>query len=157
MDRPVGTTVVRDLQAADHDDVRRLVLAGLAEHWGKVDPTLNPDLDDLAAAHPGGRTVVAVDGERIVGTGTVVRRDAGTAEIVRMSVHADRRGGGLGRAIVDELVGTAARWGVRRVVLETTSTWTGTIAFYRRCGFAVTHTTTGPFGEDTWFERVLEP
>jgi hypothetical protein len=42
---------------------------------------------------------------------------------------------------------------MQRVVLETTSTWTDTIRFYERCGFAATHVTDGPFGPDTWFER----
>ncbi len=170
---PVG---VRDMRSGDAAAVRSLVLAGLAEHWGSVDPSLNPDLDDLAAAHPGSRTVVAVvavvavDGTgTIVGTGTVVPRGPGTmvgtgtivpsgmatAEVVRMSVAASQRGTGVGRQVLDALTEVARSWGVQRLVLETTADWTDTVAFYERCGFRITHHTDGEFGRDAWFERRL--
>lgn len=148
--------VLRDLAAGDAAQVRALVLAGLAEHWGELDPTVNPDLDDLATAYPGGRTLVAEEEGRIVATGTVVLRAGGVAEIVRMSVATDRRRGGLGRLVLDELVATGARWGVARVVLETTSSWDDVVAFYLRAGFRITHETTGAYGADTWFERRLD-
>ncbi|MCB1000244.1 MAG: crotonase/enoyl-CoA hydratase family protein [Acidimicrobiales bacterium] len=148
---------LRDLEPSDTEAVRALVLAGLADHWGEVDPTLNCDLDDLAAAYPGSRTVVAVDGTgAIVATGTVVPRGDGVAEVVRMSVAADRRGQGHGRSVLDELLATAQAWGAPRVVLETTSSWTDVVAFYEHAGFRRTHVAVGEFGEDTWFERVDE-
>jgi hypothetical protein len=31
----------------DQDPVKQLIQAGLAEHWGFIDPTLNPDLNDI--------------------------------------------------------------------------------------------------------------
>ncbi len=162
-ERPAGGTPpefrLRDLRPdTDTAAVRALVLAGLEQHWGVVDATLNPDLDDLPGAHPGSRTVVAVDVDgRVIGTGTVVPRDASTAEVVRMSVDAGCRRSGVGRAVLDELVATAERWGTERVVLETTATWTDTIAFYERNGFRVTHHDDGPFGRDAWFERRAAP
>jgi GNAT superfamily N-acetyltransferase len=155
--RIVPTVVnIRTFTAADQHTVRSLVLSGLADHWGEVDPTLNTDLDDIAAAYAHGCTLVAeVDGE-VVGTGTVVPRDAHTAELVRMSVAADRRGAGIGRRLVEALVSCAAAWGATRVVLETTATWHDTVAFYRSCGFTITHYDDGRFGRDAWFERVLD-
>ena len=39
---------LRPFTAADQDAVKDLVLAGLADHWGTLDPTLNPDLNDIA-------------------------------------------------------------------------------------------------------------
>ncbi|MEZ5250484.1 MAG: GNAT family N-acetyltransferase, partial [Ilumatobacteraceae bacterium] len=135
---------LRDLEPSDTEAVRALVLAGLADHWGEVDPTLNCDLDDLAAAYPGSRTVVAVDGTgAIVATGTVVPRGDGVAEVVRMSVAADRRGQGHGRSVLDELLATAQAWGAPRVVLETTSSWTDVVAFYEHAGFRRTHVAVG--------------
>ncbi|MEM9135587.1 MAG: GNAT family N-acetyltransferase [Actinomycetota bacterium] len=150
--------VVEDLTAATRDEVRALILDGLAEHWGAIDESLNPDLDDLLAYYRDGRTIVARDrrGE-IVGTGTVVPRRRATAEVVRMSVRAEARGSGVGRRLVDELVATARRWGCDTVVLETTSTWTDVVAFYRRCGFVVTHVEEGALGSDTWFALDLRP
>jgi GNAT superfamily N-acetyltransferase len=146
--------LIDDFTPADQAEVRDLVLAGLGDHWGEVDPTRCPDLDDIATNYAHGRTVVVRDDDQIVATGTVVPH-GDDAMIVRMSVRGGLRGQGLGGMVLDELLATAARWGVRRVVLETTCTWTDTIAFYERHGFAVTHTTSGESGCDTWFARDL--
>jgi putative acetyltransferase len=142
---------LHELRQDEQDAVRSLILAGLAEHWGSVDPALNRDLDDLAATYVDGRVVVACDGGEVVGTGTVVPREAGIAEIVRMSVAWRFRRAGLGRRLVDELVETARGWGAERVVLETSGHWTEVVEFYERCGFTLTHFETGEFGRDAWF------
>jgi putative acetyltransferase len=146
---------ILELQPDHQDAVRAVILAGLEEHWGSVDSSLNRDLDDLAATYADGTVLVACDSDRVVGTGTVVRRD-GRAEIVRMSVVPAYRRSGLGRRLVEELVETARSWGMTRVVLETSAHWTNVVVFYERCGFELTHFETGEFGRDAWFERRLE-
>jgi GNAT superfamily N-acetyltransferase len=148
-----AVVTLEELDESNHDDVRRLVLGGLEEHWGSLDLTRNPDLADMLTAFEGGRTVVARD-ERgsVVGTGTLVRRGDGTGEIVRMSVDRSVRRLGLGRILVDELLTTARSWSLERVVLETTSAWTDVVRFYESCGFTPTHVD----GSDTWFELALE-
>ena len=108
---------LRDFDVQDQAPVRALVLDGLGEHWGVVDPRFNPDLDDIARSYARGRTVVATRSGHIVGTGSVVPREPGIAEVVRMSVRSDERGSGIGREILTELVGTARSWGCKRVVL----------------------------------------
>jgi len=131
--------------------VRSLLLVGLAEHWGSADPSLNPDLDDLAVAYPGSRTFVAVDADgTIAGTATLVPREDGVAEVVRMSVTTRLRGGDVGRLVLDALTAVALARGAERMVLETTASWTATIAFYERCGFLLTHYTDGRFGRARW-------
>jgi putative acetyltransferase len=147
---------VRELQPDLQDAVRSLILAGLEEHWGPVDPSLNRDLDDLAATYNDGTVLVACDGGRVVGTGTVVPRDGITAEIVRMSVVSAYRRTGLGRRLVEDLVETARAWGMTRIVLETSAHWTDVVLFYERCGFELTHFETGEFGRDAWFEMRLD-
>ncbi len=147
--------MLRDFRPGDQVAVRTLILAGLEERGGVLDPRHNADLDDIAATYGHGRTVVVEHAGRIVATGTVVPRGDGDAEIVRMSVATDRRREGLGEQIVGALTATAWAWGCRRVVLETTSTWTDAIAFYRRCGFVITHEADGDFGRDTWFAREM--
>ena len=146
---------LRDLERRDQPRVRRLILEGLREHWSEIDESLNADLDDIALSYIGGRTVIALLVDEVIGTGTVVPRDASTAEIVRMSVASSYRRSGVGRALVEELIRTARTWSSRRVVLETTSTWTGTIDFYLACGFRITGLRNGELGEDTWFELQL--
>lgn len=144
-----------DFRTDEQDAVRLLILDGLEEHWSSVDPTLNRDLDDLATTYADGRVLVASDGGLVVGTGTVVRRDVTTAEIVRMSVAQGCRRTGLGRRIVEDLVSTARNWGMSRIVLETSAQWIEVVEFYRRCGFTQTHFESGEFGRDAWFEMNL--
>jgi GNAT superfamily N-acetyltransferase len=138
-----------------HDDVRTLILSGLGEHWGSVDDALNPDLVDLASTYSSGRTLVACEGRRVVGTGTVIPRDGVTAEIVRMSVAPEFRRAGVGRRLVADLIDTARQWGMERVILETSADWTDVVEFYQRCGFSLTHFEQGAFGRDAWFEFKL--
>lgn len=155
--RPVPAEIA-DFQPEDQDEVRALILAGLAEHWGSPDETLNRDLDDIPASYGHGRTVVVRIAGQVVATGTIVPRDPATAEICRISVASTHRRRGLGRQVVQELLATARRWGATAVVLETTSDWTEVEAFHRSCGFAVTHRRPGEFGpDDTWFRHDLRP
>ena len=72
-----------------------------------------------------------------------------------MSVASAHRRSGVGRLLVDELVAVAQRWGVERVVLETTASWTEVVHFYERNGFTLTHFADGDFGRDAWFELGL--
>ena len=60
-----------ELTPANQTAVRALILAGLEERWGWLDPTMNPDLDDMISTYRDAQTVVAhVDGV-VVGTGTL--------------------------------------------------------------------------------------
>lgn len=149
---------IEELSDTTQEEVADLIRAGLTERWGRLDPDTNPDLDDLPAAHADGRTIlIRSDDGRLIGTGALLPRTNATAEIVRMSVATSARRLGVGRQVVDELLATARHWGVDRVILETTSTWTDAIEFYRSCGFAVTHHGTDEFGPQTFLEYRLRP
>jgi putative acetyltransferase len=137
------TITLHTFQPADQAAVKDLILTGLTEHWGTLDPTKNPDLDDIAITYAGATFLVARNGDRIIGTGALVPRQNGEAEVVRMSVAADCRRQGVGRMILQELVCRARQAGCRRVVLETTGTWQEVIAFYLRFGFTITHYQSG--------------
>ncbi len=148
--------VLRPFAPVDQPALRRLVLDGLGDHWGTIDETLNPDLDDIAGWYGplDGYTVVAraeSDG-RLVGGGTLYRDDARTARLVRMTVDKTVRGQGLGRRLVSHLVAHARRRGYAAVVCETTDTWQDAIGLYLRCGFAVVDRRDG----DIHFRRELD-
>lgn len=143
--------VIRDFQPADQDEARNLILNGLHEHWGDAfDPSQNPDLDDIATSYQGGRFLVARAKGRLVGTGAFLPEREGVARILRMSVAADLRHRGIGGQLLKALCKEAKKRGFPKIVLETTSTWHGAIAFYRDFGFDVVNVS----GEDTHF--VLE-
>lgn len=138
-------------QPADQEEVQALILSGLVEHWGVLDPTKNPDLTDIAQTYAGAHFLVARLEDRIVATGALVPRADGVAEIVRMSVARDLRRTGLGRLLLARLIDQARGTGVKKVFLETTETWSEVITFYLANGFHITHHQDG----DVYFELSL--
>ena len=135
----MSTWLIRSFTAADQNAVKELVLAGLVDHWGTLDPTLNPDLDDIAGWYgpQNGQTIVAVIGDEIVGTGTIRESAPGTAELVRMSVSSAHRGQGLGKGLVRYLIDLARSSGYETLICETTDTWQDAIGLYLACGFEI--------------------
>ncbi len=126
--------------APEHQNhVRALILAGLAERWGVLDPARNGDLEDIASSYHDADVLVALLGDRVVGVGACVPRSQGVGEIVRMSVAGDLRRYGIGRALLQALCTRARAAGLTRIVLETTATWDDAIRFYQRYGFRITH------------------
>ncbi len=148
------TLIIRDFRPADQVPARKLILSGLKEHWGKLDPTLNPDLRDIAATYADAVFLVAehTPSQRIAGTGALVPRGDGIAEIVRMSVARPLRRHGLGTRLLQALIDRARALGLRQIILETTDTWTEVIAFYQRFGFRITHHQNG----DVYFAFDLD-
>ena len=62
---------IRPFQPSDQAIAKQLILEGLAEHWGTLDPTLNPDLNDIAQSYTEGNFIVALLDGHIIGTGRV--------------------------------------------------------------------------------------
>jgi GNAT superfamily N-acetyltransferase len=145
--------ILRLFQPEDQAAAKTLILEGLAERWGFIDPAKNPDLDDIGASYAGGFFRVAVRDGRIIGTGALVPRTVHTAEIRRMSVARPLRRRGIGAAILGALVEDARSTGCRIILLETTSTWRDAVGFYEHHGFQITHIKEG----DTYFILELNP
>lgn len=157
MESDFGYDAIRivEFAASDQGPVRELILAGLAEHWGHVDPSLNADLDNIAATYAGAIVLVARLDHRIVGTGTLVPRSEEVGEIVRMSVATDIRKRGIGKLLLGELCRRAPALGLRRIVLETAAHWHEVVRFYQAAGFRVTHYEEGKFCRDAHFALDL--
>jgi ribosomal protein S18 acetylase RimI-like enzyme len=128
--------VIRPFTAADQPAARRLILDGLAEHFGWLDPSLNPDLEDIAAHYVarGALFVVAEIAGAVVGTGALVPEGPG-GRLVRIAVAPAQRRRGVGRALVDHLVRAARARGWPQVLVETNDDWHEAIALYQRYGF----------------------
>lgn len=113
-----------------------------------------------AADHP---VLVAVAGDRVVGyaTWTGFRggdRFPGYRRTVELTIHVDgdRQGAGVGRALLEALVGVARRRGVHVMVGAVDSENAGSIAFHEALGFTVV----GRMPEvgrkfDRWLDLVL--
>jgi GNAT superfamily N-acetyltransferase len=134
-----NSILIRPFQPTDQPKVKDLILAGLAEHWGSLDPSCNPDLDDITTSYAGAIFLVAQLDGRLVGNGALLPRSQSVAEIVRMSVAKSHRRRGIGRLILRSLLDHAQQAGFKQVILETTATWQEAVKFYIDNGFQVTH------------------
>jgi putative acetyltransferase len=130
---------IRPFSTGDQAAAKQLVLTGLGEHWGWIDYTLNPDLNDIATSYAAGIFLVGYQGDVLVATGAMTPE--GTAggvdalRVVRVSVRTELRGLGIGRRMLEALFAYARRQGCRLIVVETTSSWTEVVRFYARNGF----------------------
>jgi L-amino acid N-acyltransferase YncA len=93
-------------------------------------------LDDHAGGHP---AVVAVDDGEVVGFGSLTpyRPRPAYATTVEDSVYVrrDRRGGRIGRALLDDLVERAAAHGFHAVIARIVGGHEASIALHTACGF----------------------
>jgi ribosomal protein S18 acetylase RimI-like enzyme len=147
-------TQIRPFRPQDQAITKQLILDGLADHWGKLDLTLNPDLNDIAASYRGETFLVAVLDQQIVGCGALiceVRGEEMYGRIVRMSVSKEKRRQGIGQQILHHLQLAAQQCHFSKIVLETTQTWTEVVAFYQVNGFQIIGNKNG----NTHFEKGL--
>jgi ribosomal protein S18 acetylase RimI-like enzyme len=127
---------IRPFAPADQPAARALILAGLREHWGRLEPALNADLDDITASYltPGHVFLIAEVGHTLVGAGALkIENDCG--QIVRVSVRLRWRQRGIGRALVAALLEAARARGLVRVWMETNDDWHEAIDLYQCSGF----------------------
>lgn len=134
-------------------EVKQLILAGLADHWGTLDLSLNPDLNDIAHSYAGETFLLAFAGDVLVGCGALVQETGmpGYGRIVRMSVNKANRRQGIGQQILQRLEETAVQRHFHKLVLETTQTWLEVVAFYQANGYHIIAHRDG----DTHFEKDL--
>jgi N-acetylglutamate synthase-like GNAT family acetyltransferase len=128
---------IREFLPQDQKKAQALILQGLGEHFGRLDPTLNPDLDDIYHTYveAGQRfMVVEINGE-IAGTAALITESPGIGRIVRVTVKPNQRRAGIGRTVVQHLVQLAAEIGYKQLLVETNLDWYDAIRLYERCGF----------------------
>ena len=128
---------IRSFEVDDQEQARWLILEGLGEHFGSIDETRNPDLDDILHTYirAGHVFVVGCMGREIVGTGAHILHGEGISELVRISTRKDSRRRGVGRAIITYLVNIARQRGVWRIIVKTDASWHDVITFYKRLDF----------------------
>lgn len=143
-----GPVVVR---AATADDVPALVALLADDPLGagreRPEEGLAPYLRAFAAvtADPAHLLVVAAEGDDVVGTlqlsvlPGLSRGGASRGQIEAVRVRADRRGTGLGEALLRWAVAEARRSGCALVQLTTDRSRSGAQRFYERLGFTASH------------------
>ena len=128
---------LRPFQSADQLPVRRLILEGLGEHFGFIDESFNPDLENIETNYslPGHYFVVAEKDGELVGTGALIFQADDGAQMVRVSVAPKFRRQGIARQIVEHLIQTARDRQVAHLWMETNQNWASAIRLYQACGF----------------------
>jgi GNAT superfamily N-acetyltransferase len=134
---PQKNVSVRPFRPADQAETRALILRGLGEHFGFIDESRNPDLDDIEAhyLHGGSEFFVAELDGHIAGTAGLIYESAAVARIVRMSVDPSHRRRGIASALVATCKVAAQSRGARALHVFTEPHWADAVEFYRSQGF----------------------
>ena len=104
-------------------------------HTSPVKPL---NLEDIPEWYRDESFLVAKVRGTVIGTGALIREDATTGRIVRMSVDRACRRKGVATEISNALKEEARDWGFTKLVVETTSSWKYVIHFYLRNHFRIT-------------------
>ncbi len=129
--------LIRPFTEHDQTATRQLILEGLGGHFGFIDESINPDLDDINSHYleVGSVFVVADLAGEIVGTGALIEESESIGRLVRMSVKRTFRRQGIGRALVAYLLALAHQSGFVRLLVETNLDWYDAIGLYQSYGF----------------------
>jgi GNAT superfamily N-acetyltransferase len=101
-----------------------------------VDAMVKSDLSDTHKFHPpDGRFYLARYQNQVAGVGCLKKLAAGVAEVQRMYVPPIYRGKGIGRAIINRLIGDARSLGYRQLRLESLKFLDAVHALYHSVGF----------------------
>ena len=130
---------IRPFSPQDQPIARQLILEGLGGHFGFIDETINPDLDDIWQQYvASGNLFVVVESDGVlVGTGALVEEggDEINGRLLRMSVRVSHQRQGIGRGLVRHLCQQAQKRGYKHLLVETNNDWFDAIGLYESCGF----------------------
>ena len=131
----------------------------LAEFYGEIRKRFGFDVSKQAVVEemdpPGGRFVVAYEGDRPVASGGIRTWEPGVCEIKRMFVSPGQRRHGYGRKLLDALERTAREAGFRRIVLDTLASHVDAMTLYDSAGYArVPAYNENPYAS-AWFAKDL--
>jgi L-amino acid N-acyltransferase YncA len=136
--------IVRLAQATDAEAIRAIYNIEVTESTVTFDlvPRSHDEQRAWLAAHSGAHpAVVAVDGNDVAGFGSLSpykdRPAYSTTVEDSVYVHRDRRGAGVGRLILGELLALATAHGFHAVIARIVGDHDASIALHERCGFTL--------------------
>lgn len=152
---PLAAVRIHDFSDADWPGIwaifREVIAAG--ETFAYDPEWSSAQAREVWLATPPGRTVVAGDGLRVLGTATMGRNRPGPGAHVSTAsfmVAADARGRGVGRVLVEHALGWARRQGYAAMqfnaVVESN---TGAVKLYETLGFRIVGTVPEAFEHPT--------
>ena len=118
------------------EQAKGLILQGIEEYVGKLDPGFNKDLENIEESFKEHIFLIVLEEDKVIGTGGLLLRGE-EPQIVRVSVKKEYRKQGLGKRIVDELISYAVKRGYKKVIVETSNDWDTAVNFYLKYGFEI--------------------
>ena len=142
LDRPASQSARRRIEQArtpaQFDAARELI----REYAAALEVALEPVelAEELATmpvwyGPPRGCVLLALEDDRPIGCVALRALDAEVGEIKRLYVRPGRRGGGVGRQLVETLLERARACGYRKMRLDTLSSMKAARAIYQSLGF----------------------
>jgi putative acetyltransferase len=155
----------RIIQPADNAALAVIIRDSLAEFGANKPGTVfyDPTTDALYELFqaPGSIYFVAEDNGRILGGAGIFPSPGlpeGVCELVKMYLHKDTRGKGLGRLLIEKCLDAARGMGYKKVYLETMPELHKAVSVYEKFGFSYLNGpmgNTGHFGCDVWMIKEL--
>jgi len=160
-----STIRTRTIQPADNAALAVIIRNSLAEFGANKPGTVfyDPSTDALYELFqaPGSTYFVAEHDGRILGGAGIFPSPGlpeGVCELVKMYLHKDTRGKGLGRQLIEKCLDTARNMGYKKVYLETMPELRKAVSVYEKFGFDYLSGpmgNTGHFGCDVWMLKEL--
>jgi putative acetyltransferase len=156
---------IRPIEPKDNAALAIIIRNSLAEFGANKPGTVfyDPTTDALYQLFqsPGSSYLVAEENGELIGGAGIFPSDglpAGVCELVKMYLHKNARGKGLGRTMINECLDLAKKMGYKKVYLETMPELKKAVSVYEKFGF--TYLTgpmgnTGHFGCDVWMIREI--
>ncbi|WP_142829664.1 GNAT family N-acetyltransferase [Planococcus soli] len=121
------------------EQARAVVLKGLEERFGFIDPKYNPDLKSIVLSYSGQRAVflVGIYKDRVICTGAVSMEALSVGRVERMSVLKEYRRTGVAKGMIHSLESWAKENGYQQLVLETNNDWQSSIDFYKNRRYSI--------------------
>lgn len=116
---------------------KQVILQGLFERFGYIDPSLNPDIDSPVEAYisHGQSFLVGFFKGLIIATGALVEVASDTGQIKRLSVLKGFRHQGFATQMLEKLEDIARQKGYTKLYLETNQDWDSAIQLYLKLGY----------------------
>lgn len=133
---PINTVKIIPFEEKHTRDFKQLNLEWL-QGFDLLEPADLKYLDHPVQSiiSPGGRILVAIDGDRVVGTCAILIRGSRTCELGKLAVAKNAREQGLGRQLVTESIKLAKDMGLDIITLVSNHKLSTAIRLYESLGF----------------------
>ena len=163
----MNTTIqIRPIEANDNIDLAKVIRGALEEFGANkpgtvyFDPTTDA-LFELFNNTPGSYYYVAVINDVLVGGAGIFPTENlpdGTCELVKLYLHKDARGTGLGKQLLNKAMDWAKEFGYQQVYLESMPELSKAVSIYENVGFQRINQPLGNSGHcgcDIWMVKSL--